>query len=136
MNSRKLLPTLVKNINTLPSRFSAETLNQKLSTWMQKYEEFVGLSEVKAAQSRVLEVLLLIEKTEAGFLILNISFRQKKNLLNHKMRGEKHSGRSAPSSRSCMSYMLSWIGYQEEMINISLSSLRYLKNRLCCTYQH
>jgi len=32
-----------------------ESLNQKFREWMQKYEDFVGLTEVMAAQNRVLE---------------------------------------------------------------------------------
>lgn len=46
------LPSNLKNVNNV----SMQSLNQKFKEWMQKYEDFVGLTEVMAAQNRVLEV--------------------------------------------------------------------------------
>jgi len=44
-------------VTKVPSiKFPTEKFNAKVSYWMQMYEEFVGLTEVKAAQSRVLDV--------------------------------------------------------------------------------
>ena len=48
---RRSLVTKVPSI-----KFPTEKFNAKVSYWMQMYEEFVGLTEVKAAQSRVLDV--------------------------------------------------------------------------------
>ena len=44
-----------KNLGNLDN-ISMQSLNQKFKEWMQKYEDFVGLTEVMAAQNRVLEV--------------------------------------------------------------------------------
>lgn len=51
-------------MSSLAARFPRESLNVKLSHWMQKYEDFVGLTEVKLAQSRVLNVSIVVEKLE------------------------------------------------------------------------
>lgn len=47
---------IVRHLVSKVPKFPTEKFNAKVSYWMRNYEEFVGLSEVKAAQSRVLEV--------------------------------------------------------------------------------
>lgn len=46
----------LRALSTIATRFPRESFNTKLSDWMQKYEDIVGLSDVKSAQSRVLQV--------------------------------------------------------------------------------
>ena len=48
-------------LKSLPNHLSVKSLNGKVSSWMIKYEDFVGLTEVKAAQNRVLEVNIRLE---------------------------------------------------------------------------
>lgn len=60
MQHSRIIIFSVRSVSNLPSRFSTDVLNQKLSIWMQKYEDFVGLTEVKAAQTRVLQVYIYI----------------------------------------------------------------------------
>ena len=48
---------LAQKITNLSSNISGESLNKNLNVWMKKYEDFVGLTEVKVAQNRVLEVI-------------------------------------------------------------------------------
>ena len=51
---------LAQKITNLSSNISGESLNKNLNVWMKKYEDFVGLTEVKVAQNRVLEVIFSI----------------------------------------------------------------------------
>ena len=60
MSHKKLSENVIQLIKVLPQNLSAKSLNRKVSLWMAKYEDFVGLSEVKAAQARVLEVGITI----------------------------------------------------------------------------
>lgn len=48
-----------KNLGNLDN-ISMQSLNQKFKEWMQKYEDFVGLTEVMAAHNRVLEVCTVL----------------------------------------------------------------------------
>ena len=56
---------LAQKITNLSSNISGESLNKNLNVWMKKYEDFVGLTEVKVAQNRVLEVIFSIN----GFVV-------------------------------------------------------------------
>lgn len=60
MSHKKLSENVIQLIKVLPQNLSAKSINRKVSLWMAKYEDFVGLSEVKAAQARVLEVGITI----------------------------------------------------------------------------
>lgn len=56
MPYRNLPANVSRMLKSLPNNISVKSLNGKVSSWMAKYEDFVGLTEVKAAQNRVLEV--------------------------------------------------------------------------------
>lgn len=54
--SKKVLLFTLQKLEELPQRWTQFSFNEKLTLWMQKYEDFVGLTQVIAAQDRVLEV--------------------------------------------------------------------------------
>lgn len=60
MAHRNFPESLSRMLKNLPNHLSTKSWNGKISTWMAKYEDFVGLTEVKAAQNRVLEVTINI----------------------------------------------------------------------------
>ena len=61
MPYRNLSGNVSRVLKSLPNHLSVKSLNGRVSSWMIKYEDFVGLTEVKAAQNRVLEVNIRLE---------------------------------------------------------------------------
>ena len=66
VSAPRTFTSLPNNFNNL-NNVSMESLNQKFREWMQKYEDFVGLTEVMAAQNRVLEVYTIVSYSYIEF---------------------------------------------------------------------
>jgi hypothetical protein len=61
MSYKNLTETFIRLIKSFPSNLSVKPLKGRVSSWIyhknKQYEDIVGLSEVKAAQNRVLQVM-------------------------------------------------------------------------------